>query len=123
MSVICTDSRKMAEGTVTQHVALKSKFEKLQKATLTAEEDVRVAQKELEDSSMRLTAAKDLLRQLDPDEQAKIKVGETQLPELLDLHSLAKEKYDSAVIRFETNKRYLSIIEKKMGIEEDASRN
>ena len=113
----------MAEGTVTRHVALKLKFEKLQKATLTAEEDVRIAQKELEDSSMRLTAAKDLLRQLDPDEQAKIKVGETQLPELLDLHSLAKEKYDSAVIRFETNKRYLSIIEKKMGIEEDASRN
>ncbi len=109
----------MAEGTVSQNVSMKSKFEKLQEATLKAEEEVRVAQKELEDSSTRLNTAKDLLRQLDPEDQAKIKVGETKLPELLDLHILAKEKYDSALTRLETNKRYLSIFQKKLGIENE----
>jgi hypothetical protein len=72
-------------------------------------------QKVLDDACTRVDAAKALLRKLDPEEQAKIQVNDTQLPELLDMEAVAQEQYETSRKRFETNKRYLDSMKEKAG--------
>ena len=90
-----------------------SAVEKLQKATEEANLKFSEAQLALDDSQGRLDDAKEALQHLDKEEQEKIKVTDTMLPELLEMHALAKETFDVAKKRYETNKRYLAIYEAK----------
>lgn len=69
----------------------------------------------LEDSQMRVDTAKALLKQMDPEEQQRIMVSDTKLPELLALHTKAKEDYETSLKRYETNKKYLKMCQEKMG--------
>eukprot|EP00816_Leptocylindrus_hargravesii_P007552 CAMPEP_0196813368 /NCGR_PEP_ID=MMETSP1362-20130617/36277_1 /TAXON_ID=163516 /ORGANISM="Leptocylindrus danicus, Strain CCMP1856" /LENGTH=93 /DNA_ID=CAMNT_0042189579 /DNA_START=21 /DNA_END=302 /DNA_ORIENTATION=+ len=90
-----------------------SKVELLQKATEEAKVKMDEARAALDDSQRRVDSAKEALRQLDPEEQEKIKVTDTMLPELLDMHAQAKENFAVAEKRYETNNRYLSIYQAK----------
>ena len=92
---------------------MEGKITKLQTATDEAETLVQQHKKVLEYACTRVDAAKALLRQLDPEEQAKIQVNDTQLPEFLDLKAVAQEQYETSRKRFETNKRYLDSMKEK----------
>lgn len=83
------------------------KIIQLKEATEKSLEQVTQAKFEYDQSSYRLQTSKDLLRAMDPKDQEKIHVHETALPELLELHSLAKSRYEEAKVRYETNDRYL----------------
>ena len=90
------------------------KIHKLQIATDEAAAQVQQLQGALQDAQQRVQAAKELLKQLDPEEQARIQVNDTALPELLGSLSKCQEEYDVAVKRLETNKKYLRIIKAKI---------
>ena len=90
-----------------------STVDKLRKATEEASLKFSVAQSALDDSQRRLDAAKEALQHLDKEEQDKIMVTDTMLPELLEMHAHAKETFAVAEKRYETNKRYLAIYEAK----------
>mmetsp|Transcript_20718 Transcript_20718/g.26746 ORF Transcript_20718/g.26746 Transcript_20718/m.26746 type:complete len:104 (-) Transcript_20718:12-323(-) len=90
-----------------------SKIAKLQAATETAEHDLQQAEVAWKDSQMRLSAAKELLQELNAKEQETIQINDTKLPELLELHALAQNRYDTAKARYETNQRYLQIYQAK----------
>jgi len=81
----------------------------------TAIDDARselVRTKTAHDESLRrLDAAKELLRNMDPEDQAKIQINDTKLPELIDLHAAAIDAYRTAKKRFETNVRYLGKVQ------------
>eukprot|EP00977_Amphora_coffeiformis_P014758 scaffold4223_cov189-Amphora_coffeaeformis.AAC.18 len=89
------------------------KITKLEVATQEAHALMEQHHAALEDATQRLTAAKALLRQLDPAEQAKIQVNDTKLPELLSLQALAQEQYETSRKRFETNQKYLITMKEK----------
>lgn len=82
---------------------------KLQKATDEAEAEMKRLKLAYDDSDTAVKAAKDLLKQLDEEEQRRIKVTDTKLPELLAGHTAVEEAYETARKRFETNKRYLDM--------------
>jgi len=48
---------------------------------------------------------------MDPEDQAKIQINDTKLPELIDLHAAAIDAYRTAKKRFETNVRYLGKVQ------------
>ena len=48
------------------------------------------------------------------EEQEKIQVTDTKLPELLDLLATASENYETSQQRYETNKRYLDMLKHKI---------
>ena len=94
---------------------MEAKVAKLQAATIEAEQDVRKHLELVDDATKRLQAAKALLKQIDPDEQEKIMVNDTNLPELLDLVARATHEYETSLNRYETNKKYLALLKAKIG--------
>lgn len=95
---------------------MENKIEKLQEATDEAETQMIKNKQLLDDSKLKVDTAKDLLKQLDPEEQQRIKVCNTKLPELMALHTKAKEEYETSLQRFETNTRYLKLYQEKLGV-------
>eukprot|EP00586_Coscinodiscus_wailesii_P017311 CAMPEP_0172493466 /NCGR_PEP_ID=MMETSP1066-20121228/24932_1 /TAXON_ID=671091 /ORGANISM="Coscinodiscus wailesii, Strain CCMP2513" /LENGTH=98 /DNA_ID=CAMNT_0013263663 /DNA_START=107 /DNA_END=403 /DNA_ORIENTATION=+ len=93
---------------------MSDKIAKLQKATEDAKLHMDEAKTQFEDSLKRLNAAKELLRDIDEEDQNKIQINDTMLPELLDLHRLATEEYGDAKSRYETNSRYLKLYNDKL---------
>lgn len=93
---------------------MEDKIEKLEIATKEAEVQVQIDKAALEDSQARVDAAKALLRELSEEEQSKIQVTDTKFPELLAMHTQAKESYESSVKRYETNQRYLNLYKEKL---------
>ena len=91
------------------------KIAKLQVATEKAQAEMEQDKAALDDAVKRLTAAKDLLREMDAEDQAIFQVNDTKLPELISLHQLAKEKYETSQTRYETNHRYLTMMKEKAG--------
>mmetsp|Transcript_22669 Transcript_22669/g.32469 ORF Transcript_22669/g.32469 Transcript_22669/m.32469 type:complete len:120 (+) Transcript_22669:34-393(+) len=83
------------------------KIARLQTATDEAQKKMAECEAALKDSEIRLRAAKDLLKQLDPDEQQRIQVQDTPLPRLLESHLVAQNNYQQALTRYNTNQRYL----------------
>jgi hypothetical protein len=94
---------------------MEEQVEKLQKATDDAESQMKKNKQLLDDSKLRLDTARDLLKQLDPEEQQRIQVSDTKIPELMDLHAKAKDDYETSLQRYETNKRYLKLFQEKLG--------
>ena len=90
-----------------------TKIQKLEAATATAKSSMTKAKEVLDDASLRLNTAKQLLRQLDEEEQQKIQVNDTKLPELLEFHAIARLQYEQAKTKYETNLRYLVMYTKK----------
>lgn len=99
---------------------MEDKIAKLQVATDEAEAQMKKDKEALEDSQTRVDSAKALLRQLDVEEQNKIPVSDTKLPELLALHTRAKEDYETSQQRYEINKRYLTMYQEKLGKSESS---
>ena len=93
------------------------KIAKLQEATEDAKTKATEAKTALDDSELRLNTAKDLLKQhLDPEEQERIRVGDTMLPELLQMHAIAKQTHEEAETRYNTNLKYLKAFKEKAGM-------
>lgn len=90
------------------------KVAKLQKATEQSLQDVTKAKSEYDDSLFRLNSAKELLQAMDKEDQEKIMINDTKIPELLELHSIAKQRYEEAKVRYETNDRYLTMLLAKL---------
>ena len=95
---------------------MEAKLSQLKNATKEAESQMLKAKELFDDAEQRLTAAKDLLKQMDAEDQKKIQVNDTKLPEILDLYSIAKESYDESKARYESNMKYVKIIEEKLGL-------
>ena len=93
---------------------MSDKIRKLQIATENAMEEMNRTKVAYEDSSKRLEAAKELLKGLPPEEQQKIQVNDTKLPELIELHMQATNAYEEAKKRYETNSRYLQLFRAKI---------
>ena len=87
--------------------ATSDKIAKLQEATRIAKAEMEQKEREVNDSQERLDVAKELLQSLDPEDQAKIKITDTKYPELLSMHQLARDSYETARKRYETNQKYL----------------
>ena len=94
---------------------MSDKINKLQIATDNAMEEMNARKLAFEDSRKRLEATKELLKGLSPEDQQKIQVNETKLPELIELHMQATSAYEEAKKRYETNSRYLQLFRAKMG--------
>ena len=94
---------------------MSGKIVKLQMATDEAKVKLDETKAAYADSLRRLNAAKEALREMDEEDQKKIQVNDTKLPELLDLHRLATEAYGDAKSRYETNLRYLELFKAKLG--------
>ena len=95
-------------------MSMEEKVKKLQIATEEAKKHMDRKKIEVNDSLQRLTAAKALLKQLSPEDQQKIKVNDTKLPELIGLHQLATEALEEATSRYETNSKYLTLFQAKL---------
>lgn len=89
------------------------KVAKLQAATDQALFDVVQLHKELQAAEKAVQVTKALLRDLDEEEQQRIKVTDTKLPELLAMAHAAREAHATATKRYETNNRYLEIYKQK----------
>ena len=83
------------------------KIVKLKAATESAKDAMDQSERELKDSQERLDLAKQLLQSMDKKDQEKIKIGDTKYPELLALHQIALDNFETSQKRYETNKRYL----------------
>ena len=97
----------MTDTGSTSSSSLAEKIAKLQIATDTAKEDAEQKERELKDSQERLDVAKELLQSLTPEEQTTIRIADTKYPDLLAMHQVAKDNYDTAQKRYQTNQTYL----------------
>ena len=94
---------------------MEDKIAKLEAATADAEKEVLRNLEVLSDATERVRVAKALLKQMPQEDQEKIAITDTKLPELLDMLALATENYETSQQRYETNKRYLELLRQKMG--------
>ena len=86
---------------------MEDKISKLQEATRDAKEDLEKRKIAFEASEEAVAVAKLLLRELTQEEQERITVTETKLPELLANYQICKDAYETSLSRYETNKKYL----------------
>ncbi|KAG7373368.1 hypothetical protein IV203_034092 [Nitzschia inconspicua] len=86
---------------------MESKIVQLQIVTDQAKQEMEQKAREVKDSQERLDVAKELLRSLDLEDQERISINDTHYPELLGMHQMAKDAYETAQKRYETNQRYL----------------
>jgi formyltetrahydrofolate synthetase len=86
---------------------IEDKIAKLKEATETAKADLEHCERALKDSKERLDVAKELLLALDDADQERMQISETQYPALLALHQVAKDNFETAKKRYETNLKYL----------------
>ena len=94
---------------------MEEKIAKLEAATADAEKEVLRTLEVLSDATERVRVAKALLKQMPQEDQEKIQITDTKLPELLDMLATATENYETSQQRYETNKRYLEILRQKTG--------
>mmetsp|Transcript_16909 Transcript_16909/g.32019 ORF Transcript_16909/g.32019 Transcript_16909/m.32019 type:complete len:101 (-) Transcript_16909:2036-2338(-) len=99
-------------------MSMSDKVQKLQLATDEAKDYMMKTKASFDDSLRRLNAAKEALRAMDQEDQERIQVNDTKLPELLDLHRMATEEYQDAKCRYETNLRYLTILKEKLNTQD-----
>ena len=87
--------------------SLADKIAKLQAAMDAAKADLEQKERELKDSQERLDVAKIVLQTMDAEDQAKIQISDTKYPDLLAMHQLAQDAYETAHKRYQTNQTYL----------------
>jgi hypothetical protein len=86
---------------------MEDKIAKLKEATETAKADLDHCERAVKDSKERLDVSKELLLALDAADQERIQISNTKYPELLALHQVANDNYETAKKRYETNMKYL----------------
>ena len=67
----------------------------------------------MKDSDERLAVAKELFKTLCEEEQADIQINDTKYPELLAMHQIAVDEYETARKRYQTNQSYLDKFQKE----------
>eukprot|EP00559_Dactyliosolen_fragilissimus_P001456 CAMPEP_0184868458 /NCGR_PEP_ID=MMETSP0580-20130426/30500_1 /TAXON_ID=1118495 /ORGANISM="Dactyliosolen fragilissimus" /LENGTH=84 /DNA_ID=CAMNT_0027369367 /DNA_START=8 /DNA_END=265 /DNA_ORIENTATION=+ len=80
-------------------------------ATEHARVQMNTSKEVLCQAAQKLEEAKEYLHSLSEEAQSNIQVNDTDLPELIDAHSQAKEDYESWEKRYKTNQRYLISLE------------
>mmetsp|Transcript_6232 Transcript_6232/g.9047 ORF Transcript_6232/g.9047 Transcript_6232/m.9047 type:complete len:94 (+) Transcript_6232:71-352(+) len=90
---------------------MENKIEKLKMATEHARVQMNTSKEVLCQAAQKLEEAKEYLHSLSEEAQSNIQVNDTDLPELIDAHSQAKEDYESWEKRYKTNQRYLISLE------------
>ena len=90
------------------------KITKLQAATDEAEEQMKVCKEALDMTEKQLAAAKAKYKELPMEEQEKLQVNNTELPEWIETKIRAKNVYETVEARYNTNKRYLDACKAKM---------
>lgn len=93
---------------------MEDKIAKLQAATDEAEKQVEVCRQALEMAEKDLSDAKAKYRQLPMEEQEKLQVNDTELPELIETHLRAKNLLETVEAKYATNKRYLQVFKAKL---------
>ena len=94
---------------------MEDKIAKLEAATDDAEKEVLLNLEMLSVATERVRVAKALLKQMPQEDQERIPITDTKLPELLDVLATATENYETSQQRYETNKRYLEMLRQKVG--------
>lgn len=95
---------------------MEDKIAKLQAATDESEENMKVCQQALEMAEQQLADVKaKYYKELTKEEQEKLQVNDTELPELIETQIRAKNLYETARARYNTNKRYLDAFQAKLG--------
>lgn len=92
---------------------MEDKIAMLERATEDAELQVKVCRDAVEEADRSLREAKDLYRNLPSNQQETLQVSDTEIPELLETLVRAKNVYDTAQARYDTNQRYLTIMREK----------
>ena len=93
---------------------LEQKLKQLEEATAAARSVLLTKESELSSASDALAKAKTKLRSLDPESQRTLQVNDTELPELIGAEIIAREGYDTAKTRYETNQKYLSLFKDRV---------
>jgi len=89
---------------------------KLQAATDEAYREMQDCQQAMELTDQLLQEAKTKYKALPAEEQKVLQVNDTELPELIQAHILAKNQYETVSARYQTNQRYLNALKAKMGV-------
>ena len=94
---------------------MEDKVAKLQAATDEAYRHMTDCQHAMEMAQQQLEESKRLYKDLPQHEQEQLQMNDTDLPELIQSHILAKNLYESAAVRYQTNQRYLDAFKARMG--------
>jgi hypothetical protein len=97
---------------------LEGKLKKLEEATASARSVLSTKESELASASNALSKAKAKLMSLDAESQRTLLVNDTDLPELISAELAAREEYDEAKTRYETNQKYSSLFRDRISKEE-----
>ena len=96
-------------------IIMEDKVAKLQAATDEAYRHMMDCHEALELTQQQLEESKRLYKELPHDTQEQLPINDTNLPELIQAHILAKNLYETAAARYQTNQRYLDAWKAKMG--------
>ena len=90
------------------------KLRQLEEATANAQSALLEKEAMLVLASEALNKAKTKLKSLDMEVQRNLQVNDTELPELMSAQLAAVEERDAAMARYETNRRYLSLLKDRI---------
>jgi hypothetical protein len=90
-----------------------AKISKLEDAAQEAHRQMKARQGDLEKATLELAQAKDNCRSLPQSEQETLQVNDTEIPEMLESHLRAKQEFEAAEARYDTNQRYLAMMKEK----------
>jgi hypothetical protein len=95
-----------------------SKYQQLQTATIEAKDNMLRAKATLDEVTLTLNRTKASLKEsLSLEEQEHVQVTDTHLPELLERRIAAEDDYETWKQRYETNQKYLTVLEEKFNKE------
>ena len=92
---------------------LEQKLRQLEEATVTSLSVLSDKKSKLASASDTLEKSKSKLRSLDAETQQTLQVNDTDLPELIEAKMIAQQEYDEALVRYENNQRYVTILRTK----------
>lgn len=102
-------------------MSMEDKLEQLEDATAAAQSVLSIKESELSSASEALSTAKSKLKSLNPEAQQTLHVNDTELPELISAELQAREEYNTAKARYETNAKYLELFKGRVLREEKSS--
>lgn len=101
---------------------MEDKLNQLEDATAAAQYILSIKESEISTATEALRTAKSKkLKSLNPEAQQTLHVNDTELPELISAELQAREEYESAKARYETNLQYLKFFRERLCVEEEKS--
>ena len=93
---------------------MEEKIAKLQAATDEAKEQMMASKQALDMAEIQLASVKAKYKEMPMEQQEKLQVTDTELPELIETHLQAKSLYETSEARYQTNRRYLEALKAKL---------